>query len=130
MGIYPNHGIEYWVEVDRSFNNSELQQIIEKVRNYTGSNMYVTPINSINVLPMARTDDRLIKSKFFKDKEDDWFNRMTLVKQWREAIADQSLIDIELTHEEMCILQQIREQLKYHIIFEGWFDVNTIGYTL
>lgn len=129
MGIYPNRGVEYWVEVDKNFDNTELKKIVEKIKFDTNLSIYVTPINSICVLSTSRTDDRLVESKYFQERKDDWFNERTLSMEWREAIDQQPIIDIELNQKEKNILQTIREQLGEHITYEGWFDVNTIGYS-
>lgn len=129
MGIYPNHGVEYWIEVDKSFDNSVLKRLIENIKLDTKFMMYVTPLNSIRVLSTSRTDDRLEKSNYYKERKNDWFNQRTLSMEWREAINEQPIIDIELNHSEKNILQTIREQLGEHITYEGWFDVNTIGYS-
>jgi hypothetical protein len=129
MGIYPNHGVEYWVEVDKNFDNTELKSIVEKIKFDTNLSIYVTPINSIRVLSTSRTDDRLVESNYYKERKDDWFNQRTSSMEWREAIDEQPIIDIELNQTEKTVLQIIREQLGEHITYEGWFDVNTIGYS-
>jgi uncharacterized membrane protein len=129
MGIYPNHGVEYWVEIDKNFDNNELKAIVEKIKIDAKFNIYVTPINSICVLSTSRTDDRLVKSNYYKERKHDWFNQRTLSMEWRESVTEQSSIDIELNEDEKNILHQIREQLGEHITYEGWFDVNTIGYS-
>ena len=109
MGVYPNHGVEYWFEVDNNFDNIELKKIVEEIKQLTNYNVYVTPMNDICVLSTAKTDDRLIKSNYYKERKDDWFNHRTLCEHWREFIDEQLP--------------------KEHIICEGWFDVNTIGYS-
>jgi hypothetical protein len=129
MGIYPNRGVEYWVEVDKYYDNSELKKLIEKIKNNTKFNIYVTPLNSIRVLSTSRTDDRLEKSKYYQERKHDWFNQRTYSMEWTEAINEQHIIDIELNPTESIVLQNIREKLGEHITFEGWFDVNTIGYS-
>lgn len=129
MGIYPNHGVEYWIEIDKSVDNGVLKNFIEKLRSDTNLNMYVTKMNNICVLSTPRTDDRLVKSQYFLDRKSDWFHHRTCLEEWRELIEDQSLIDIEITQSEMNVIKKIKEQFNEHISFEGWFDVNTIGYT-
>jgi hypothetical protein len=129
MGIYPNHGIEYWIEIDKVVDNNTLKNFIENLKSETNLNMYVTKINNICVLSTARTDDRLVKSKYYEDRKSDWFHHRTCLEEWRELIEEQSLIDIEITKSEMNVINKIKEQFNEHISFEGWFDVNTIGYS-
>lgn len=129
MGIYPNHGVEYWVEIDKNFDNTELKRIVQEIKLDTKFNIYVTPFNSICVLSTSRTDNRLVESNYYKERKHDWFNQRTLSMEWRESVTEQSSIDIELNEDEKNILHQIREQLNKHITYEGWFDVNTIGYS-
>lgn len=128
MGIYPNHAVEYWIEIERKFDNTELYRFIERLRSDTMFDIHATPSNNICVLSAARTDDRLVKSNYFIERKDDWFNDRTLVEEWREAIDEQSLVDIELKRNELKIIEKIKERLGEHIIYKGWFDVNTIGY--
>ena len=129
MGIYPNHGVEYWIEIDKSFDNIKLKKIIEKIIIDTNFNMYVTPSNCISVLSTSRTDDRLVNSNYFKERKDEWFNDQTCYREWRDKINDQSLIDIEITQREWSIINKIKKDVGDYITYEGWFDVNTIGYS-
>lgn len=129
MGVYPNHGLEYWIEIDNSVDIDALNTFIERLKSETNLNMYVTKMNNICVLPTARTDDRLVKSKYFNDRKNDWFHHRTCREEWRELIKDQSLVDIQITGSEMNVINKIREHFNEHITFEGWFDVNTIGYS-
>lgn len=129
MGIYPNHGLEYWIEIDKSVDNEILKSFIERLRSETSLNMYVTKTNNICVLSTARTDNRLEKSKYYNDRKHDWFPPITCSQQWRKLIEDQSLIDIEITECEMNIINKIKKQFNEYITFEGWFDVNTILYS-
>lgn len=129
MGIYPNHGLEYWIEIDNSYDNETLKTFVERLKSETNLNMYLTKLNNICVLSTARTDDRLVKSKYFNDRKSDWFHHRTCLEEWREFIEEQSLVDIQITESEMKIVNKIREQFNKHITSEGWFDVNTIGYS-
>lgn len=129
MGVYPNHGVEYWFEVDRNFDNTELKAIVENIKNLTNYNVTVTSMNDICVLSTAKTDNRLVESNYYKERKADWFNHRTLCEHWREFIDDQSLVDIRMTEIEMNVINKIKEQLNEHITGEGWFDVNTIGYS-
>lgn len=129
MGVYPNHGVEYWIEVDKTVDKIILKNAIDKIKFDTNMNIYVTPANNICVLSTARTDDRLVKSKYFNDRKSDWFHHRTCLEEWRESIEEQSLVDINISKSEMNVINKIREQFKEHITFEGWFDVNTIGYS-
>jgi hypothetical protein len=38
-------------------------------------------------------------------------------------------VDIEITNSEMNVVCKIREEFNEKISFEGWFDVNSIGYS-
>lgn len=49
--------------------------------------------------------------------------------EWIEAIEDQSAVDIEINQTELEVINKIREQFNDFIIHEGWFDVNTLGYS-
>lgn len=129
MGIYPNHGVEYWIEIDNTVDNNVLKTFIERLRSETNMTIYVTKMNNICVLSTARTDDRLVKSKYFEERKNDWFHHRTCVSEWREVIEEQSLVDIEITNSEMNVICKIREEFNEKISFEGWFDVNSIGYS-
>ena len=129
MGIYPNHGVEYWIEIDKNVSNDTLRNTVETIKFETNLNIYVTKMNNICVLSTARTDDRLVKSKYFLDRKDDWFHHRTCLEEWREQIEEQSSVDIEITEIEMKVINKIKEKFNNQISFEGWFDVNTIGYS-
>lgn len=129
MGIYPNHGVEYWIEVDKNFDNNVLKRYIENLKNDMNFNMYATPSNNICVLSTSRTDNRLVESNYYKERKTDWFNHRTFCEHWREFIDDQTLLDIKMTEIEINVINKIKEQLNEHITGEGWFDVNTIGYS-
>ena len=128
MGIYPNHGVEYWIEIDNTVDNDVLKTFIERLRSETNMDIYVTKTNNICVLSTARTDDRFVKSKYFKERENDWFHHRTCGTEWREVIEEQSLVDIEITNRELNVICKIREEFNENISFEGWFDVNSIGF--
>lgn len=128
MGIYPNHGVEYWIDIDKTFDNNTLKNFIEQLKSQTSLKIYTTLTNSICVLSTSRTDDRLEKSKYYNDRKQDWFPPITCSQEWRKPIEDQSLVDIEISESEMDVIDIIRKQLNGHITFEGWFDVNTISY--
>ena len=91
--------------------------------------MYVTPNNNISVLSTSRTDDRLVNSSYFKERKDEWFNNETCLREWRERIDNKFLVDIEITQGELNIINRIKKDVGDYITYEGWFDVNTIGYS-
>ena len=128
MGIYPNHGVEYWIEIDNTVDNDVLRTFIERLRSETNMDIYVTKTNNICVLSTTHTDDRLVKSKYFEERENDWFHHRTCGAEWREVIEEQSSVDIEITNRELTVICKIREEFNEHISFEGWFDVNSIGF--
>jgi len=129
MGIYPNHSLEYWIELDSTFDNMTLKTFIEALKSETDLNIYVTKKNNICVLSAARIDKRLVESKYYNDRKQDWFSLRTFNENWREPIKDQSLVDIEITNSELNVIARIKEQFNGLITYEGWFDVNTIGYS-
>ncbi len=129
MGVYPNHGVEYWIEVDKNFDNIVLKRFIENLKNDMNFNMYATSSNNICVLSTSRTDNRLENSNYYKERKTEWFNHRTFREEWREFIDNQTLIDIKVTEAELNIINKIKEEIKEHISCEGWFDVNRIGYS-
>lgn len=129
MGVYPNHGVEYWIEIDETVDIDAIRKGIERVQFETNLNIYATKTKGICVLSTSCTDDRLVKSKYFEDNKDDWFHVRTCMKEWREPIQEQSQVDIDISNSEMNVIKKLREEFGEHISFEGWFDVNTIGYS-
>jgi hypothetical protein len=95
MGIYPDHGIEYHVVLKNS--------------------------KRFIIVDTKATDDRLVKSKFFKDREGEWFmvNRSICVK-----IEDE--LDVELTEKEKEKLQKCLDKYGEEVDRYGWYDVCNI----
>lgn len=129
MGIYPNHGLEYWIKINENVDYNKLNAVIERLKIETNMDLYITKKNSICILSTSRTDDRLVKSKYFQDRKEDWFHHRTCKEEWCEQIKDQSLVDIEIEESELNVIDKIKNEFCEHIIFAGWFDVNTIGYS-
>lgn len=128
MGVYPNHGLEYWMEFDKKLDNNVLKSFIDDVVTRYNFSLLVTPANDVCILPMSRTDERLMKSSYYQQRKDDWFPHRTLIEQWWKPIEVQSSVDIELSSGERKIIDCIRQQFLQYITFEGWFDVNKIQY--
>jgi hypothetical protein len=99
MGIYPDHGIEYHVVLK---NNKRF--IIASTK---------------------ATDDRLVKSKFFKDRESEWFaiNHSMCVKMEDKDVDE---LDVELTEKEKEKLQSCLEKAGEDLDRHGWYDVCSI----
>lgn len=128
MGIYSNHGLEYFVVLNGSVDHDALKDLLDSIYTRYNHRVVLCPGNKLCVLSTGKTDDRLAASYYYYVKgKDGWFGREAYYSEWCRPVEDQSEVDIELSAEENMILECIREGFKGQVEFEGWFDVNKIG---
>jgi hypothetical protein len=99
MGIYAAHGVEYHIV---------LLDGTHKV-----------------VLSQDMTDDRLIQSKYFRERKDVWFNDV-YKKEWCVLLGHEV---ISMTREEVGLLQQELAKYKGIVDNHGWYNVNAMSST-
>lgn len=99
MGIYTNHGVEYYVRTDDG--------------KYTV------------IVPVARSDARLEASRYYAARKASWFGPDACT--FRCTPIDDC--DISLTSQEEEKLQQVLLELGERVVHHGWYDVVTIGTT-
>lgn len=126
MGIYPDHGVEYYFVLDSNVPQDTIKAVIEHIQTLYKFNLCLHTGNRLRILSTNKTDNRLEASKFFAQRKADWFGIKTCTSEWCVPIEEQSEVDIPLHDEEKKIIESVREQFKDQVIFEGWFDVNTI----
>jgi hypothetical protein len=96
MGIYPNHGVEYHL-------------ILKNNKRYIIANT-------------TETDNRLVKSKYYEDRKEKWFEKMY---QYCTPLIEDGF-DIQLTEDELKRLHDLLDKHKNEIDIHGWYDVCTI----
>jgi hypothetical protein len=129
MGIFPNHGIAYYVILSKNANEKDVITFIDGMKFDHNFILHYNKSNMLCVLPVGRVDGRLVKSKYFQERESEWFGIETCRREWIEKIENQSIVDIEITSVENKMLEKVREHFEGYIEDEGWYDVNTIGYS-
>lgn len=126
MGIYPNHGLEYWLEFDTKLDNKTLTDFVDKLVSEFNFTLLVTPENHVQILSITKTDERLLKSHYYQERKDNWFHDRTFRACWWEKIEDQNNIDLQLTNGEKIIVKKLQNEFQQHLLFQGWYDVNKI----
>ena len=104
MGMYADHGVEYWVVLKNG----------ERIR----------------IASTKDTDERLLQSRFYADRKDTWLSGDTLYG--RGCFMDRITCDIDmvLTDQEKIKLDSLLQAHPHEIVDHGWFDVNSISSTM
>ena len=109
-----DHGLEYHVEFDKSFDYyPALSKYIShhKKQVYWGAGVIV-------IAGTHATDDRLLVSKYYKDRKDSWFNVIP-----GKSSIDKGIIDMTLSDSEKEYLKYILDEFGEAVISHGWYDV-------
>jgi hypothetical protein len=82
----------------------------------------------IVIAPVRDTDARLLVSRFFEERKDDWFAVETLYGgQFANRIPNDVDV-VALIPGERAILEQTLEEHKGDVDHAAWYDINTITY--
>lgn len=117
-----DHGIEYHVEIDANFEKHPDYNTIWdisaecclKLQRYLSYNNGL-----IIIVASSQTDDRLLKSNYYKQRERGWFDSNYPKKNYIET----ELIDFSLFEKEQLYLDFVLEKFGKHIIKHGWVDI-------
>ena len=111
-----HRGIEFCFIFDKDIDYFDIVPDLEKL---TKRRMSLKKNRELTVIPMKETDQRLVKSEYYKVHEDEWFNS----RYHHYKIGDDV---IPLTPEEKNIIGMIDIYLMstdISVASRGWFDV-------
>jgi hypothetical protein len=100
MGVYADHGVEYHVT-------------------RKGSHAHIA------IAPMARTDDRLLESKYYKARKGTWFDGVYRGSFTRKI--EDADFDVQLTEAEQAWLDELLSA--GDVVEHGWYEVNVLSST-
>jgi hypothetical protein len=130
MGIYTNRGFEYLVifKINPDISIENLKLLIKAKFNGDFPKMTCVLPNTVSIICQDTTDDRLIKTQYYKDNKPTWFHnaRVSYTKLPPELITD-----FEETDKEKELIEYINnlDILKSSIVDHGWYDVNHVSTT-
>lgn len=116
MGIYTNRGFEYLVIPE----SAEVRQYI--IDTYGGKWSFA--LNAVSIIDQEATDDRLVTTRYFKEREETWF-----ASAWTTAtkLTDDSIEDFTILEEESELIAKISEDPRLSGSQHGWHDVNSVS---
>lgn len=97
MGIYPDHGVEYWI--------------------------FLKNKTEICVVNLRKADTRLVSSKYYEQRKDTWWANW---QTRRIPISDLPDFDMELTTKEKESLAEKLQCHGDQVESHGWYDVFSI----
>jgi hypothetical protein len=117
-----DRGVEYHVEFNENFEKHQdyndiwdiSAECCLKLQRYLSYNSKLIIIAS-----STQTDDRLLKSSYFKERENNWFDSNFPRKNYIET----ELIDLSLSEKEQRYLDFVLEKFGKHIVKHGWVDI-------
>lgn len=108
-----DHGIEYHVEFDKSFDFfPALSKYIASYKKQT----YWDPLGLIVIAPTSSTDERLIRTPLYKENKDGWVD----MAQGKKRLLDKTF---ELTDEEFGYLNFVLTEFGNAVTYHGWYEV-------
>jgi hypothetical protein len=124
MGIYPARGVEHMFQLNAIF-PMHFMQLITREGCYTPK--YFAETNRLLVIPMERTDSRLLQSNWYKQRKDS-FNFPT--NSHCKRLGDD--VDIVLTDEEKALIEGIAniDGIQQYVEYAGWYDNCYVSCTL
>lgn len=128
MGVYPNHGIEYFVKVKATTPQETISNLIHNVEARFSYQVNYSPKSCLlRILKTSKTDDRLTASTYYKSREHDWFSDLHFRTEYVQKITE--VIDVSLTKIEQNMIDFIQAQLGDDFESKGWYEVNYIQVT-
>lgn len=119
-----HHGLEFMLSIKPGTSASTIQFALNRVKNELGYNYltYQPHTRFISVINQKRSDSRLLKSNYYQIHKHQWFEPTSIGSGFTKYISDKN-VDLELTFEEMRVVEVLMDTLRECIDSYGWFDV-------
>lgn len=117
MGVYPNHGVEYWLVLRADV----ADQVVEGTPYAKG---YYPEWKRVCLFPMSMTDARLQQSSYYQSRKHAWFGREEFRSEYLRPCEDP--VDIQFTPQEQTILSQALTHLGEAVVSHGWCERNVL----